>query len=179
MKRRTRLYLYLLLNVIISAATTLAVLVIWDRTHRSDLASALQAAQAVEANSAGIVQIEPTFPPAPTETLPSTDQVVIQITSVVGVGDLEQEVVLLKRLGAGNLRMAGWKLQGEHDNTFVFPTQPELVLYQDGAVQVYTKPGTDTATDVFWNRTEPAWRSGETIRLVDAQGNERAKYQVP
>ena len=55
---------------------------------------------------------------------------------------------------------------------YTFPSQPELTLYKDGAVQVYTRAGTDTVTEVYWNRAEAAWRSGELIRLVDAQGIE-------
>ncbi len=86
---------------------------------------------------------------------------------------------MLKRAGEGNLRLVGWKLVGEHDNMYTFPEQPELILYKDGAIQVYTKAGTDTVTEVYWNRSTAAWRSGELIRLLDPQGSERATYRVP
>jgi hypothetical protein len=117
--------------------------------------------------------------PLPVDTLPPTSTPIIQIASVVGVGDVQQEVVLLKRVGEGNLSMVGWKLQGEHNNIYTFPKQPELILYKDGAVQVFSKAGTDSVTEVYWNRPDAAWRSGELIRLLDPQGNERATYRIP
>jgi hypothetical protein len=120
----------------------------------------------------------PTLAPEPTETNPPPGQPVIEIVSVVGAGDLEQEVVLLRRVGEGTLRMAGWRLQSA-SNAYVFPAQPELVLYKDGAVQVYSRLGSDTVTDIYWNRSEPAWHPGETVRLMDAEGNQRAIYRIP
>jgi hypothetical protein len=138
-------------------------------------------AQAFQASPLGaITEAPPVETPAPTETLPPPNGApVIQIISVVGVGDVDQEMVMLKRAGEGNLRLVGWKLVGEHDNTYTFPEQPELTLYKDGAIQVYTKAGTDTVTEVYWNRPAAAWRSGELIRLLDPQGSERATYRVP
>ncbi len=193
MKRRSNLLLYLLLNILVSAATTLAVLAAWDNARKADLPSAppVGAAAATATSPVKVVAVitapdstpgilpKPSDTPQPIDTLPPVGQAVIQIQNVVGVGDIEQEVVTLKRVGSGNVRMAGWKLEGEHNNSFVFPDQPELILYQDGAVQLFSKAGTDTATEVYWNRKEAAWRSGETIKLLDPQGNQRAVYSVP
>jgi hypothetical protein len=53
------------------------------------------------------------------------------------------------------------------------------VLYKDGAVQVFSKAGEDTVTAVYWNRSSPAWRSGENIVLLDEAGSERARYRIP
>lgn len=176
-RRRNSLYLYLILNVLVSAATTLTVLVIWDRIKGNEPApsATLIAGEAPKARPP-----DPTSAPfLPTETNPPPDQPVIKILSVVGIDDLNYEVVMLKRVGEGNLRMAGWQLRGEHNNTYTFPETSQLVLYKDGAVQVFSKAGEDTATDVYWSRSEPAWRSGETILLLDNEGSERARYTVP
>lgn len=179
MKRRNSLLLYLILNIIVSALATLAVLVIWDRTHGGSIfAPGSGGSPLVNPGSGAGANPTAAASPQPTETNPPPDVPVIQIVSVVAAGDLEQEVVLLKRLGEGNLHMAGWKLQGE-SNTYSFPEQPDLVLYKDGAVQVFSRLGTDSATEMYWNRSDAAWRSGETIRLIDRDGAERASYQVP
>ncbi|RPJ43401.1 MAG: hypothetical protein EHM21_11585 [Chloroflexi bacterium] len=195
MRKRSNLFAYLLLNILVSAATTLVVLWAWDYTRslreapQQVLSPALTQSTAAGVAVSSTVPVEaatalplPTLPvetAGPTETLPPTDQPLIQILSVVGAGDLEHEVVMLKRIGEGNLSMAGWMLQGEDKNTYTFPEQPELTLYRDGAVQVYTKTGTDTVTEVYWNRSEAAWRSGELVRLLDPEGAERATYRVP
>jgi hypothetical protein len=200
MKRRPSLLLYLLLNILVSAATTLAVLWAWDNVWGASRRSAAPAAPlaqntpqapAPEATKIGIplasgssqqataTPVIPQETAGPTETPLPADARLIEVVSIVGAGDLRQEVVLLRRVGEGNLRMVGWKLVGEHKNTYTFPDQPELILYKDGAVQVYSRDGTDTVTEVYWNRSEAAWRSGELVRLLDPQGNERAVFQIP
>lgn len=179
MKRRSNLLLYLLLNVVISAATILVVLLVWTNTHRSEMPPPASPLPGLAGPVASPTPPLPTPPPAPTETLPPEGTPLIEIVSVVGAGDLEQEVVMLRRLGEGNLRMTGWKLVGEHNNVYVFPATPELILYQGGAVEIYTRAGTDTATEIYWNRDRAAWRSGETLRLLDPDGKERAVFKVP
>jgi hypothetical protein len=193
MKPRSRLPLYLLLNVIVSAVTTLGVLLVWDSLRgpeQNQLILPLIAPQsgavqsAVLASPQAPVSTQPAAPeesPTPllTATLPPLDTPVIEVLSVISPGDLDQEVVLLRRLGEGNLRMTGWSLVSSHGVTYVFEERNELILYKDGAVQIYSKAGTDTATEIYWNRTEPAWQSGETIKLIDPEGNERANYLVP
>lgn len=201
MKRRPSLLLYLLLNILVSAATTLAVLWAWDNVwgaprksagppaplaQKTDQPQAPDATKSLSVSpilensqtATGTLAI-PQETAGPSETPLPADARLIEIASIVGAGDPKQEVVLLKRVGEGNLRMVGWKLVGEHKNTYTFPEQPELMLYKDGAVQVYTRDGTDTVTEVYWNRSEAAWRSGELVRLLDPQGNERAVFQIP
>ena len=173
MQRRTNLVLYLLLNIVVSAATTLAVLAVWDRLRpppitRPPAASAEQIQQPV-------ILTEPVLTP----TLPPVDAPIIEITSIIGAGDVQQEVVELKRQGEGNLVMTGWSLQGENGSKYTFPSTPELTLYQDGAMQVYSRFGDGTPLELYWGRTEPAWRSGETVKVVDREGNVRAEYSIP
>ena len=178
-RRRSHLISYLLLNVVVSAATILAVLLVWDHFRPLPTVPAATPLPGLSLPAASKTPAPPTPPPAPTETLPPASTPLIEIVSVVGAGDPQQEVVMLRRLGEGNLRMTGWKLQGERNNSYVFPAAPELILYQGGAVQLYTRAGSDTATELYMNRDQALWRSGETLRLLDAQGNERAKIAVP
>lgn len=190
MKPRSNLIFYLLLNILVSAATTLAVLYVWDGIRGGDALppAVVQATiEAVRAEltpspAAPLVEEIPTMQPAsaqPTATLPPPDQPVILIERVVGAGDLQNETVYLQRTGEGNVYMVGWRIEDEDGNAYVFPDQPALTLYKDGRVQVYTKSGDDTAIEVYWDREEPAFRSGETIRLLDMDGNERAAYAIP
>jgi len=176
MKRRTPrtgLFLYLLLNIIVSAATTLGVLVLWDRAHRGEFPV--------------LPDFLPTWTPSPAPAgaqaspspAPASGEALIEIKSVVGATDPRLEYVLLRRLGEGDLNLAGWTLSNEQGDVFTFPAQPALVLYTGGAVQIFTRDGADTPTEMYWNRTDPAWQPGEWATLKDAQGNVRARYQVP
>ena len=180
-RRRSNLLFYLVLNVIVSAATTLAVLMIWDRSQREALPplDPVVATQIAGTQMVALPLVGEAGEALPTPTNLPVGEAVIQIVSVVGAGDLNQEVILLRRIGEGDLRLSGWSLRGDGGSIFTFPDQPELVLFKGGAVQVYTKLGTDTVTDVYWNREEPAWRRGETIRVIDSEGAERASYTIP
>ena len=178
-RRRSHLLSYLLLNVVISAATVLVVLVAWNHFKPLSTGAVDTPLPGLGLPAASQTPALPALPPAPTETLPPVGTPLIEIVSVVGAGDPQQEVVMLRRQGTGNLRMTGWKLQGEHNNAYVFPSTPELILYQGGAVQIYTRAGTDTATELYINRDQALWQPGETLHLLDSQGNERAKFAVP
>jgi hypothetical protein len=173
MRRKSNLLLYLLLNIIVSAVTTVIVLVVWDNLRPP----ALTRAPVVEGEDAPPAVVLTSTEPVP--TLPAPDKSVIEIASVVGAGDVTQESVLLRRVGEGNLLLTGWKLAGQNNNTFIFPAQPELILYKGGAVEVLSRVGDNTATEVFWDRSAAAWQSGETIQLVDSAGNIRAEYKIP
>jgi hypothetical protein len=168
---------YLVLNIIVSAATTLGVLFAWDALRDRDLPPPVSASEG--SLQGGTAQPDPSQPaPSPSPTIPP-DLTVIQISGVVGAGDINQEMVTLRRVGDGDLHMAGWQLMDESGTVYLFPQSPELVLFKDGAVQVYTQGGTDTATEVYWNRAQPVWEPNERIVLLDALGVERASYRVP
>lgn len=100
----------------------------------------------------------------------------VQIENVVGAGDLASERVQLKRVGTGDLSLAGWQILDEDGDVFTFP---QLNLFESGAVNIYTKAGQDTVVDLYWGLNDPVWRSGETVVLLDNQGNVRATYRVP
>lgn len=100
----------------------------------------------------------------------------VKIENVVGAGDLASERVQINRLGTGDLSLAGWQILDEDGDLFTFP---QLNLFESGGVNVYTKAGQDTVVDLYWGLNDPVWRSGETVILLDNQGNVRATYRVP
>ena len=103
----------------------------------------------------------------------------VTIDSVIGVGDLESERILLKHQGDGQISLVGWKILDEDGHVFTFPQFPELILYKAGAVNVLTRAGSDTVVDLYWGLTEAVWRSGEMVTLQDDQGRVRDTYQIP
>lgn len=56
---------------------------------------------------------------------------------------------------------------------------PQFVLFQGGAVNVYTKAGTNSVLALHWGLGEAVWESGETAILRDPEGNIRASFTVP
>jgi len=156
---------FLLVNIIISAATTLLVLTIWNKSNSTN---------SIEIQTPAVVsptQIEQ----SPLVVLPPIDTPVIQIANVFAAGDLQNELLVIERIGEGNLNLIGWKIIDQNNNSFVFP-EIELVK---GQISVYSRSGTNTVNTLFWGSEEPIWDAGETVKVLDSTGNERAVFEIP
>jgi hypothetical protein len=162
---RRRLFLYLLLNVFVSACVTGAMLFWYDQNYRATLGPVPQAIAPAQGETG-----------VPLETLLPDADIPVEIVSVVGAGTLNAEVVVVRYNGEGQLGLANWQLKDDDGSTFTFP---QLVLYTDGAVQVHTAPGSDTVVDLYMGLRDPIWESGEVASLYDPQDNLRAIYRVP
>ncbi len=178
MRQFVRVLAFLILNIIVSAATTLLVISAWDRAHPGP-ADVVVPTSAVTPQTTPLINSS-ALTPLPTSlagTTPlSPSQAVVVIDSVLAPGDLANETVLLKSQGNGSLLMTNWKLQDDHGDVFTFP---ELTLNKDGAIQVHTAAGTNTVIDLYWGRETPAWQHGQSVSLLDDQGKVRATYKIP
>ena len=165
MKEKFRWLPFILVNIFVSAAVTGAILYWYDQTYRqAEIPSVLPAP---------VVQVSESPEAASAEPVEDID---VDIVSVIGAGTLDTEVVLVRYSGEDELNLAGWHLEDEDKNVFVFP---QLTLYGGGAVQIHSGVGQDAVIDLFWNSRDPIWESGEEASLIDSQGNTRATYIVP
>ncbi len=166
-----RIFPYLIINIIVSAATTLIVLTVWDRVQNPQLPSGTggipEATLANNPEAASTPQAQPTLPPL--------DSPVIRIETVIGAGDLSTETVQLQRVGEGDLQLAGWRLEG---NNLKY-TFPALTLNKNGSVRLYSRAGQSTVIELYWGLDSAAWKSGDTIVLYDSNGDQRASYAIP
>lgn len=162
-----RLWPYLLLNIVVSAATMLVVLLIWNASHGSTAATN---------KTAGYGTQNPTITTAPTQTLPSLDEKLFSIETVIGSGDLDNEYIHIVYLGDYPIDLHDWQVLSGTRTVFTFPA---FLLYKGGAFDLYTKSGVDTAIDLYIGQTSPLWGSGGMVRIKDTQGNERLKYTIP
>jgi hypothetical protein len=157
---RRRLTYYLLLNVFVSACVTSAILYWYDRNYRAvTLPQAPIAASPAGASNAA---------PVP--------EGVVQIVSVIGAGTLDVEAVVVKYNGEAELDLTGWHLKDASGHTYTFPP---FKLFRDGAVQVHTSGGTNTAIDLFWGERDPVWESGQAVLLTTPDGAVQDSYPVP
>jgi len=160
---RRRLTYYLLLNVFVSACVTSAILFWYDRNYRAV-----------------------TLPQAPAATVPASAALegsdggvplgAVQIVSVIGAGNLGVEAVVVRYAGEGELDLTGWHLRDTAGQTYTFPP---FKLFRDGAVQVHTASGTNTAIDLYWGQRQPAWQSGQSVLLTMPEGEIEDSYPVP
>ena len=161
-----RLLPYIILNIIISAAVTFAVLTWWNNGRQ--LPSGLGSPAA---------PTQPAATPAPpVSTALPADARVVEIAEVLGAGSLNAESLTIKRVGQGEVHMNGWRLEDSLGHRFTFP---DIVLYKDGAVRLFTRAGTNTVNELYWGLAQSVWSSGKTISLFDGQGILRATLAVP
>ncbi|HET6597467.1 MAG TPA: lamin tail domain-containing protein [Anaerolineales bacterium] len=163
---RRRLLPYLLINVLVSACVTSAILFWYHQNYRSVSQSSVQPAAPLINQNISVPQV----------TLDPKVEIPVEIVSVIGAGTLSAEWVVVSYRGEDQIDLANWELRDEDKNVFIFP---QLVLHPNGAVQIHTASGTNTVIDLYWGKSDPVWQSGEEAQLFDSSGNQRAMYKVP
>ncbi len=125
---------------------------------------------AVALPTSAVVELA-TLPPANTDA-----NVVIQGIVDAGVSSAEAIEIVAPSDDASAIPMLNWKIVGSNGREFVFP---EITLYPTGEVRINSGPGVNTATDLYWNQTSAVWTSGDSLSLVDPEGNVRSTFIVP
>jgi hypothetical protein len=154
---------FLLLNVVLSAAAMLSVLLIWQARHPLLLQTATPLTDG---------------PPAVLST-PSGKEYAdqsVEIQNVIGGGDLNFEAVTLKNTGKAAVDLSGWSLKSQNGQSFVFPS---FTVFEGGAFQVFSRSGVNTSLDLYWGSTEPLWISGAKVLLFDPTDTLRQEYLIP
>jgi len=228
MRQWRRLFIYITINILVSACTVFAVLYVWDQIYgplpRGLLPRMLGSFHLPTATIPPFLQETANLQPTATEAflvyqvvsgdtfesiaanhnmsveellaangfthsqplgegeilrIPVHPKGSVIIDSVVGAGDLDSERAHLTHRGEGDLSLVGWRLEDSLGNVFIFPEFPEIVLFNTGAVNVYSKAGINTVAEMYRGLTQPIWQSGVTITLKDTQGNVRSTYVIP
>jgi len=149
-----RLVRYLLLNVAVSIVTALIVMSVWTFFVFRDSPAVLDA-------NGTPVQI-------------ASSQ--LRVGAVVAAGDLQNERVTIEHTGQQELSLVGWRLRDGSGIEFRFPA---LVLHPGGQVSVYTRQGDDTVSELYWDRQVAVWSNGETLTLLDSNGDVQATFVIP
>jgi hypothetical protein len=166
----SKFWFYLLINIIVSALTTLIVISIWNANHQdrigmSNLPTALPA---------GEINLMDDDIPMP--TLPALDEDTLEIKNVFATDDIQTEFIQVHMVGKGELWLTNWQISDGNKAAYTFP---RLQLNNGGTVNIYSKLGVDSVTDLYWGQTEAIWKSGDTVLLLDPDGNIRAEYEIP
>lgn len=157
---------YLILNFLVSAAAILIVLLIWNAIHKTP---------DVIIPSASLQPTDVVSPILPSAALP-LDAQTLQVQIVVGAGDINLERVQMVSVAEEAVNLQGWRIMDEQHNEFIFPL---LTIYPEGGLNLYTRSGVNTSVEVFWGLEKTVWDSGETVTLLDADGNLRSSYLIP
>ena len=155
MKSQRRLFTTLLINIFVSALVTGTVIFFYDRAHRADCNTTIPIVVPVPTGEAGVN---------------------VNIAGVIGVGNLQDERIVIQNNGTEEIELTGWTLT---DNKGLVYNFPQLMLFPGAKVQVHTASGKDSPTDLYWGSPVPVWTSGELAALYDTHAIARAFYRVP
>ncbi|MCX7680850.1 MAG: lamin tail domain-containing protein [Anaerolineae bacterium] len=116
---------------------------------------------------------EPTIPPPTQGPVPSSlpGEIYLVYVEYSRPGrDWTEEHVLIENAGPGDQDMTGWRLGSDYFDAYTFP--PGFILAGGASVRVWSGSGEDSAAELHWGRSAPAWDAGGGIvYLWDAQGN--------
>jgi len=160
MRAGSRWFLYILLNIVVSAAVTFTVIYLYDRYKGNQTNSPVNPV---------LTQVSQTEPI-------NQGDVNIVIISVIGSGVVVTEMVVIRNDGADAVTMTGWILKNGDKAEFTFP---QIKIFEGGILKVHTNAGANTAVDLYWGRTDPAWSSGDVASLYDNHGNLITTYLIP
>lgn len=108
--------------------------------------------------------------PGPTNTpTPTTAPANVRITHILydpPGDDLAGEYVRIQNTGGASQNMTGWRLSDDDAHDYVFPA---FTLPAGGQVQVWSKVGSNNATNLYWGSNQAIWtNTGDVARLFNA-----------
>ncbi len=174
MNQAKKLLFYLGLNIIVSFVTVMGAHYLWEKTQLKDF---LLESGSTSPGNGSTVEEE-----ANGEINPD---LLIEIGEVGGIGNLATEYVRLTRPNSDpgdTVSLQGWRLVDENEHDYVILEQsglPSLDLHGQGAVNIYSKEGASNPIELYLGLSEPIWEPGETVTLLDPDGNPHDTYLIP
>lgn len=162
---------FLLINILVSVAAMLTVLWFWQQRNPKPESEPLPTRVA-----ASQVSTQTDLPAATPEADAAVKPALLSIEGVFGAGDLNVEYILIRNLSDSGVNLNGWSVSSGSGLSF---TLPYLNLNKNGAVRLYSKHGTNTVIELYWNSDTALWSSGDEIFLIDGSGKQAASWQVP
>ena len=174
MNQTKKLTFYVVLNIIVSAVTISIVWYLLENTRLKNLLFELPD-QAAE-QSPPVSSLDPAG---------ETSDLMIEIGEVVGVGNLATEYIRLVRPGTDaedTISLQNWRIKDENNQEYSILEQSGLAsleLHSQGAVNIYTKAGNSNPIELYLGLLDPIWQPGETVTLIDPQGEIHDTYLIP
>jgi len=179
MKNKSGLFAFIILNIVLSAATMLLVMWLWDRANPGPSAvtdgAFTNTGSEAASQTATASDIEAGVNTEQSQDL-LTEDLEVSIVTIVAPGNVDLEYVEIRNQSEGAVDISGWQLRDEDENVFTFPT---IILNNSGAIKILSQKGIDTVIELYWQSENPIWESGETAQLMDDNGNIIASYSIP
>jgi hypothetical protein len=174
MNQAKKLLFYVVLNIVVSSITIIAVLYLWENTKLKNMLFDANDIPS-EVSSAG----------ANSDEAAASEDLQIEIGEVGGIGNLATEYVRLVRPGSepgDTISLQDWSIKDENNNEYNILEQSgvaSLDLHGQGAVNIYTKEGDSNPIELYLDLSDPIWQPGETVTLIDPDGEVHDTYVIP
>lgn len=190
----------ILLNVAVSASVTYGVLYYWENVRNAEkpyqlvindsypTAEVPIESTAVPSEKTDVPDDEQPGIDQPSESIPAEEEPTseptpvirgakVEITIIRNPGSLSGEALRIVSNADEVVSLDGWTLEDANGNVLKFPN---IQLLRKGIfVEVYSRSGHSTPYEIFWDREEAVWQSGETAVIRDMFGQIQATYRVP
>ena len=195
-----KIFLLILLNVAVSASVTYGVLYYWENVRNAEkpyqlvindsypTAEVPIESTAVPAEKTDVPDDEQPGIDQPFESIPAEEEPAseptpvirgakVEITIIRNPGSLSGEALRIVSNADEVVSLDSWTLEDANGNVLKFPN---IQLLRKGIfVEVYSRSGHSTPYEIFWDREEAVWQSGETAVIRDMFVQIQATYRVP
>ncbi len=116
-----------------------------------------------------------TRPPTPTPVpSPAVSKEGVYIEAVIGAGQKGKEAIVIRSAAEKVKNLAGWRLSADNLN-YVFP---DFLLWPQGAVTLYTGPGKNNPSELYWGLDKPILHQVKEIILYNREGQPVSSYRL-
>ena len=174
MNQARKLVFYIVLNIVVSAVTIIGVLYLWENTKFKNLLF-----------DPGDIPVEASAPAEVSNEGETAQNLLIEIGEVGGVGNLATEYVRLVRPesdASDTISLAGWSIRDTNSRSYNILEESGLAsldLHGQGAVNIYTKEGSSNPIELYLGLRDPIWQPGETVSLIDPDGEVHDTFIIP
>ncbi len=115
---------------------------------------------------------------APPPELPSSGELRVEISEILGAGEVTLERVIIANMGERLADMQGWTLSDSGGNVYTFAN---FRLWNGGSAIVHTRIGEEgnPPANFYWGKLEAVWAPGEVATLKDREGQVIDTYTAP
>jgi len=134
---------------------------------------------------AGDIPAEVSSAASSSDTAAASENQLIEIGEVGGIGNLATEYIRLVRPGSepgDTISLQDWAIKDENNRQYNILKKSgvaSLDLHGQGAVNIYTKEGDSNPIELYLNLSDPIWQPGETVTLIDPEGEVHDTYLIP
>lgn len=174
MNQAKKLLFYLVINIVVSVLTILGVWYLLENTRLKNVLFNTGDQPVPVTSSDGSQPAEET-----------AGNQLIEIGEVGGVGNLATEYVRLVRSeseSGDTISLQEWHIRDENNHNYNILEQSGLAsleLHSQGAVNIYSKEGESNPIELYLDLSDPIWEPGETVTLIDPDGEVHDTYLIP